>query len=353
MRFASLSGQTVTSAATDRSIAVAPTYLRSCPIEAGTSRISLQLVQGGGSDSLGLCPVELRQLQHFLAAAEHGSLRRAADAAGISQPALTKCIRRLEATLGVALFERHPRGIRLTAPGEALSQHAQSLAAELKLTAETMREMRASARRLVRLGTGPSMAVALLPAVTVRLLAKGAEVQLRIRSGLNDSLLAALQAGEIDFAITTMPARPLSGLLTHERLFTDQVVVFARSDHPLAARTVYPRDLRAARWILPSRNVLTRARLDEFYAERGFGAPDIWIETDSFPYLLKVVAQTDLLSYLPDRLLAGRPLAALDIAGAAWKRPVSLSYWHRRTETPASRLVLSVLREVTREIYGD
>lgn len=295
--------------------------------------------------------MEIRQLQYFLAAAEHGSLHRAADAVGISQPALTKCIQRLETKLGVALFERHARGIRLTASGEALTQHARSLDAELKLTTETMREMRSSARRLVRLGTGPSMAVALLPAVTTRLLAQGAAVQLQIRSGLNDSLLAALKAGELDFAITTMPARPVSGLLTHEYLFTDRVVAFARSGHPLAGSAVNPRDLRSVRWILPNRNVLTRAHLDEFYTGQCLGAPDIWIETDSFPYLLEIVAQTDLLSYLPDRLLAGRRLAALEIAGSVWKRPVSLSYWHRRTETPASRLVLSVLREVTREMY--
>lgn len=295
--------------------------------------------------------MELRQLQHFLAAAQHGSLRAAADVACISQPALTKSIHRLEAALGVQLFERHPRGIRLTAFGEALTLHARSLEAELRLAAETMRELRSTASGLVRVGAGPSMGAALLPCVTARLMAHGPAIRLQIRSGLNDSLLAALHAGELDFAITTMPTRPLPGLM-HERLFTDRVVVAGRAGHPLAVGSATMADLGVARWIMPNRNVLTRVRLAELFSEHGLGTPDIWIETDSFPYLLEVLAHTDLLSFAPAQLMAGHDLVAIDISGAVWRRTVSLSYWRRRTATPASSLFLSVLEEVAREQYG-
>lgn len=295
--------------------------------------------------------MELRQLQHFLVATQSGSLRAAADAIGISQPALTKSIHRLEAALGVQLFERHARGIRLTAFGEAMMLHARSLEAELRLTAETMRELRSTARGLVRLGAGPSMGAALLPRVTARLMADGAAIRLQIRSGLNDSLLAALHAGELDFAITTMPAGPLSGLV-HERLFSDQVVVAGHARHPLAGGGATMADLGAARWIMPNPNVLTRVRLAELFGEHGLSAPNIWIETDSFPYLLEVLAHTDLLSYVPAQLMTGHDLAVIDVPGAVWRRTVSLSYWRRRTATPASRLFLSLLQEVARELHG-
>jgi LysR family transcriptional regulator of gallate degradation len=286
--------------------------------------------------------MELRHLPHFLAAARHGSLRQAAETMGISQPSLTKSIGRLEAALHVKLFDRHARGIRLTAVGEAL-----------RLTGETIRELRSSARWLVRLGAGPSMSAALLPLLTQRLLISGASIKLVVRSGLNDTLLKALQAGDLDFAITTMPARPASAMLVHEKLFSDRVVVIARAGHPLGNGGVQHADLRAARWILPNDYVLTNVRLKELFREHGLGAPDVWVETDSISYLLEAVACTDLLSYVPTELLAGHKLTALDVPGFTWKRTVGLSSWRRRTVTPASRLFLSVLGEVTRELHSE
>jgi DNA-binding transcriptional LysR family regulator len=295
--------------------------------------------------------MEPHQLRHFLAAAQHGSLRTAAAAAGVSQPALTKSIRRLEAGLGVALFERHSRGVRLSPFGVALEPHAHALAAELSHAAETIRELRTTARGLVRVGAGPSMGAGLLPAVAVRLLQRGG-IQLSIRSGLNDSLLLALQQGELDFAITTMPTRPHSPMVMHERLFSDRVVVVGRQGHPLAAGGATIADLAKARWIMPNRHVLTRARLAELFDEHGFGEPDIWIETDSFPFMLEVIARADLLSYMPEQLIAGHRLVAIPLPGLVWRRSVGVSYWRRRAVTPASQMFLAALRDVSQEMHG-
>jgi len=294
--------------------------------------------------------MEFRQLELFLAAAQHGSLRAAADAADISQPALTKSIHRLEAILGVRLFERHARGIRLTGFGEALLLHAQTLQAELQHTAETMRELRSTASGLVRIGSGPSMGTTLLPRVTARLLEKGRAIRLHVRSGLNDSVLAALQAGELDFAITSMPSAPINGLV-HQRLFLDRVVVVARHGHPLAARATL-HELGGAQWVMPNRDVLTRVRLTELFQQNGMEGPDIRIETDSIPYLLEAVAHTDLLSFVPTQLMGGRTLVEVAVPKTAWQRTVGLSYWRRHTPTPAERLFLSVLQEVAHEMHG-
>jgi DNA-binding transcriptional LysR family regulator len=295
--------------------------------------------------------VERRQLQHFLAAAQHGSMHAAADAVAISQPALTKSIRRLETTLGVRLFERHARGVRLTVFGEALLLHARSLEAELRHAHETMRELRSTTSGLVRLGAGPSMTASLLPRLTERLMGQGPAIRLHVRTGLNDSLLAALKNGEIDFAITGMPAEPVAGL-RHRPLFADNVVVAARRGHRLAAGGATMADLARSRWIMPNRNVMTHVRLAELFNKQGFDGPDIWIETDFVPYLLDVVAGTDLLSYVPAQLISRRDLVAIDMPGTTWRRAVSLSYWRRRTETPASRLLLSVLEEVVAELHA-
>lgn len=293
--------------------------------------------------------MEFRELHHFLIVAQHGSLRAAAEAAAISQPGLTKSIHSLENKLGVRLFDRHPRGIRLTVFGEALMLHARSVQAELRLTSETMRELRATTSGLVRLGAGPSMSAVLLPSLTSRLMQGAPSIRLQIRSGLNDSLLLALQRGELDYTITSMPVRPVAGLL-HQPLFNDNVVIVACRGHKWAQSSATMTDLAASRWIMPNRNVLTHIRLAELFGRHGLVGPDIWVETDSIPYLLDVVAQTDLLSYVPDQLISSHDLAVVDVPGTTWRRTVGLSSWQRRTQTPASRLFLSVLQDVVREI---
>jgi DNA-binding transcriptional LysR family regulator len=297
--------------------------------------------------------MELRHLQHFLVAAHHGSLRRAADAAGISQPALTKSIRRLESSLEVALFERSSRGIRLTSFGEALVLHARALDVEFKLARETIKGMRSATRGLIKVGAGPSMSVSLLPIVTARLLRESEDVRVELRGGLNDTLLEALREGMIDFAITSLPSgSAVSSAIAQERLFTDRVVIVGSLRHPLAGRDIDPKDLLAFPWLLPNRNVLTRLHLDEFFLRRGLPQPTIWAETDSVYYILEAVGRSNLLSYVPSLLLAGKPLAAIKVNGSVWRRTVGLSYWRSRTITPASALFLSVLRQVSRELHG-
>lgn len=295
--------------------------------------------------------MEFRQIELFLAAAQHETLHAAADHAGISQPALTKSIHRLEATLGVRLFDRHARGIRLTVFGEALLSHAQSMWAELQHATDAMRVLRSTASGLVRLGAGPSMCVTLLPEVTSRLMQQGHAIRLIVRSGLNDSILAALHAGEIDFAITTMAATTPGGII-NRRLFTDNVVVAARHDHPLRTKDARFEDLAAARWVMPNPNVLTRMKLTELFHARGLDAPGIQIVSDSIPYITEMVSRTDLLSYMPMDLVRAGNLGAVAVPGSVWKRSVAVSYWRRHTVTSAGRMFISLLETVARDMHA-
>ena len=295
--------------------------------------------------------MEFRQIELFLAAAQHETLHAAADHAGISQPALTKSIHRLESQLGVRLFDRHARGIRLTVFGEALLSHAQSMWAEHQHATDSMRALRSTASGLVRVGAGPSMCVSLLPEVSARLMERGHAIRLMVRSGLNDSILAALHAGEIDFAITTMPAATASGIV-HRRLFMDSIVVAARRDHPLRAKEADFEDLARAQWIVPNPNVLTRMKLTELFHARGLDEPLIQIESDSIPYITEMVARTDLLSYMPQALVRAGNLGTIRIPGTVWKRSVSLSYWRRHTLTSAGRMFISLLESMARDMHG-
>jgi DNA-binding transcriptional LysR family regulator len=141
-------------------------------------------------------------------------------------------------------------------------------------------------------------------------------------------------------------------MVMHERLFGDRVVVVGRMGHRLAREGASVADLAGARWVLPNRQVLTRVRLVALFEAHGLGEPDVWIETDSFPFMLEMLARTEMLSYLPEQMIAGHALMPLEIAGSIWRRSVGVSYWRRRAVTPASGMFLDALRAVSREIYG-
>jgi DNA-binding transcriptional LysR family regulator len=290
--------------------------------------------------------METRQLLHFLAVVEHGSFHRAAAAIGISQPALTKSIRRLEGSLGLALFERHARGTGPTPYGEALASHGRLIATDLRHAIEVVKDMQRAVLGAIRVGAGPSMSISLLPAVTAALLAQQPAIRLHVRSGLNDTLLAALQRGELDFAITSMPGgAAASPLLHHERLYSDTVVIIAARHHPLAGRTVAADELLPFKWVMPSQNVATRSHIENFFMMRDLAPPGVAAETDSIPYMQEVVARTQLLSYVPATLMAERALTRLRVPGSVWQRPVSVSYRRRAALLPAHQLFLSLLRE--------
>ena len=88
--------------------------------------------------------MELAQVRYFNAVARHGSFSAAAKALGVTQPGLTKAVRRLEASLDCALFARLPRGVALTQQGQALLRHASQLEVQLQDAREEVRRLAAA-----------------------------------------------------------------------------------------------------------------------------------------------------------------------------------------------------------------
>src|SRR3954447_3417533 len=95
----------------------------------------------------------LQQLRYVLAAARHGSFSAAAESLYMAQPSLSEQVRRLEAELGVALFARVGRGLRLTEAGRMLLPHAQRVVADAQEAAESVREVRDMTGGTVTFGT--------------------------------------------------------------------------------------------------------------------------------------------------------------------------------------------------------
>ncbi|MFG2296343.1 LysR family transcriptional regulator [Streptomyces sp. NPDC048603] len=175
--------------------------------------------------------MEIRQLRYFVAVAESGGFGSAARGLHIVQAAVSQQIQRLERSLGVMLFDRSGRRVRLTPAGERLLGEARAVLAAVERTRAVAAEVAAEARQSLRLGTTRAF-----DARTYELLddlARNAPaLRVRLHRLAPDARLAAVRSGELDAAIV----RVLDGApgLDFTRLWTDGLIVAVPPGHPLA-----------------------------------------------------------------------------------------------------------------------
>ncbi|MCW5604677.1 MAG: LysR family transcriptional regulator, partial [Burkholderiales bacterium] len=200
--------------------------------------------------------MELRDLNYFIKAAETGHVGRAASALGITQPALTQCIARLERKLNAPLFERRAKGIRLTSFGEHVLKTARRLRNTMDDAERELADLSTGTSGHLRIGMGLAMAQHLLPAACTRLLKRLPSLKLAITAGTGKSLIPQLREGLLDAVISGLPPETESDI-AQDVIMQDHVIVLARKLHPYHRRRVNAKDLALARWALPSSGTLS------------------------------------------------------------------------------------------------
>lgn len=174
----------------------------------------------------------LRQLHYLKLLAELGSFSRAAEAAHVSQPALSAGIAELERILGAELVERARGGVILTAAGAEAVRRAADILARVEDLVDAARAASQPLSGRFRLGVIPTIAPFLLPGVLPTLRARHPRLRLFLREDLTSRLITALKAGALDAALIALPY-DMTGLdWTH--VADDELLAAAPADHPLA-----------------------------------------------------------------------------------------------------------------------
>ena len=110
-------------------------------------------------------PYSIRQLQYLIAVADLGGFRRAAEACGVAQPSMSAQIAQVEAAIGVQIFERGARGVRVTAAGEKLIERARAVLLASRDLTDTARQHSDPLTATVRIGVIPTVCPYLLPEI--------------------------------------------------------------------------------------------------------------------------------------------------------------------------------------------
>jgi DNA-binding transcriptional LysR family regulator len=293
--------------------------------------------------------LDYRDLVYFEAIAGSESLARAASQLGRTQPALTKCIHRLEDSVGAALFDRAGRGLKLTPVGVALLGQAKRLRSSMDNAVRELSDVAKGSAGHVRVGAGATMAEYLLPQVCGAFTAGSPGVTVEIQIAMNDVLRDALRAGEIDVLIGPV----LTGEDQEfgvEVFGSDEVVVVAPRGHPLCGRPLEIKELSQYRWVLPAPSVAMRRWLDRVFEAHGLTGPNVQIETNSILLLPRLIAETALLSFTSTRNLGrgrvGEHLDRLDVDATTLQRQLGLVYRKDDYLSPASLRFIRVVAEM-------
>jgi len=193
--------------------------------------------------------MELRHLRYFVAIAEERSFTRAAERLWVAQPGLSTQIRRLEAELGIQLFERHTRGVDLTVAGELFLDRARTALAAAESARCTGHDLEAGLAGSIRLGVATGTPWPEAPDFLYRFGTERPAVELTVVESHGGTVMRDLRDGRLDAVIA--PAEFASADLHRERLGREPWLVLAARRHRLAGRgSVTPGDLAGERIVV-------------------------------------------------------------------------------------------------------
>jgi DNA-binding transcriptional LysR family regulator len=272
---------------------------------------------------------------------------RAAEALGLSQPALSRSLGRLERSLDTTLFTRTPKGVELTVVGAAFLSHVQRLRLSVGDIEREVEELTKGQVGNLRVGANSHATEHLLPETIETLLKKAPRLSLNVTVGPTAALEAALLSGRLDLIVSGIIA-PAHRDLEQVHLWDDDYYVYASAGHRLAGRKrLGIADVVEERWALP-RDAPPTLWLQRTFRDHGFAPPRLTLETSSLSLRLRVVASSNLLDFMPRMSACSAPerlrLTELRVRELAWRRALAARYRRGAYLSPAARFFIDVLK---------
>jgi LysR family hydrogen peroxide-inducible transcriptional activator len=248
--------------------------------------------------------MEIQPLRYFIAVARAGSFVGAASQLGISQPSLSQQIQKLERELGVSLFDRLGRSLKLTAYGEALSSSAERILREVEAAQTSIACLKSDDSGQLRVGVIPTV----LPYAMVKPLAtfqqKFPRVELTLVEAMTEHLVESLRRGELDLAILALPIR--HNEIVCSELFREPLLAAVPVRHELASKDkILLQSLGLEKMLLLREghclrdDVLTACTKAKAQFRQVF-------ESDHLESLLRMVSEGYGVSLIPERASRGR-----------------------------------------------
>lgn len=293
--------------------------------------------------------IDPRHLVNLLAVATYGSFNRAAEARGLSQPALSNSIAQLERRLGMPVLDRSRTGSQVNEYGKILLQGARTLEALLNQTTEQVRLKRLGVQGPLRIAATPSMNLKFMPDLIGSLLKDSGAVQISLDERLDDELIPALQSGALDLVLSPALGNALPHDIVEEQLFEDAFGIGVGPKHALAKRrSVTLSELRDYPWVLPGPGSAYRRHIEALFLTAGIPWPSDCIVSSSLQLVESIVTRSNRVTIVT-RLQAAMHnfwrLHCISLRGGG-RRTMSIK-WRRAGElSPLAAAVVHLAHEL-------
>ena len=258
-------------------------------------------------------PVDLYGLGLLRLIAQHASITRAAAAAGLTQSALTRQVQGIEQRLGLALFERTTRAVRLTPAGEAFLRDTAAISRIMESALSRLGQEHLEAPREIRLGVSSSIALAHLPGLLHAHLRRSAQGKTIVEHLPSQQIIARLESGHLDVAVLCPPKRlPTTLMVTHEMADGFHLIAPAGLAVPAAAikKKLWPVKLTSwlneQSWLALNASSQTGQQLRRWLKIRGLTAAAT-MEPDNFDLTIHLVALGLGIGLVPRRAVTAFP----------------------------------------------
>lgn len=296
--------------------------------------------------------IRLRHVQAFVEIVRQGSLKRAAEALFLTQPAISRTIAELEAIAGARLMIRSRRGVTLTPQGEFFHDHALNALAALSNAMSGLSGDGGAAALSLRAGALPSVAARLMPEAVADLQASAPHLQLAILDGAHGHLTALLRSGDLDVVIGRLGAPETMQGLSFTQLYLEDVAVVVRPGHPILDDP----DLRRIGdypVIYPTEAAAIRPFVERLLITQGVMRPARRIETVSGAFGRVYTPQSDAVWFISAgvvaRELADGRLVRLPLDTTLTQGPVGLMTRASLPETNAQLLFRQAVMRVVED----
>jgi DNA-binding transcriptional LysR family regulator len=298
--------------------------------------------------------IKLRDLHILQAAAEAGSMAKAAGDLAMSQPAVSYAVAEMEHALGVPLLERSSQGVIPTIYGEALLKRSQVVFNELRQGINEIGSLADPSVGELRLGTTPPMS-AIASAVFNQLVPRYPRMSFALSVGATDGLLRALRQRDIELVISRLADFVADEDLTVDTLFHDELAVICSKRNKWARRSgVALADLVGEPWVSPPPGVFLTKIIQAAFGEHGLEVPRATVTTQDTYALSVLVANGPFLGMHPGTMLTtpnDHPqLTAVDIRLRKTRGPIGLIRLKNRSLGPVAKLFVQTANEVVKTI---
>lgn len=302
----------------------------------------------GGKE--GIVLMDIQELEAFWWISQTGSFNRAAERLYLTQPSVTARIQALEKELGQQLFERKPRGVRLTDAGRALLPHAERVLQDIRKARQAVVDLMSATGGTLSVGCALTTSTYTLPQILDLYKSTYPQVEIMVRTGRSQHIQQLVLDDTVQMGLVHAPINPHPEINAIP-LYEEEIVLVAHPQHPLAKEEKVAADRLASEpFITPDRSSGYWTLVEQFWASAGL-MPRVTMELDSIEATKRMVMHSLGITMLPKSCVvqeaeAGE-LVIIPLAGASNLTRQTLLIHHRgKIWSGLARAFLGILEQM-------